>query len=313
MASNERRLDNEHKMSYSANISSISRLRLETDGDGVRTLVCLNGCPLKCKMCPNKDLLEKGSPFWYTPESLLESLKIDDVYYRASYGGITFGGGEPALESEFIASFSRMCPKEWTVYIETSLNVDQDHIDVLAHVIDHWYIDIKDINDKIYHKYTGHSNSQVLSNLQRLIDRGLASKITVRIPHIPGYNTPEDVKKSEDFIRSLGLEDIDIFHYQEQHDSDPPLMGVPVFYENYPWWVRVLRTVTAILAVIGSGLICFKLISSTVGAIITASLVSIIVLFIVILLWDDIGGFIRGRSVNNVIDKLEDDEWNKKV
>ena len=90
-------------------------------------------------------------------------------------------------------------------------------------------------------------------------------------------------------------------------------MGVPVFYENYPWWVRVLRTVTAILAVIGSGLICFKLISSTVGAIITASLVSIIVLFIVILLWDDIGGFIRGRSVNNVIDKLEDDEWNKKV
>lgn len=215
----------------SANIINISRLRIETDGEGIRTLVCLNGCPLKCKMCLNKDLLKKGGPFWYMPESLLEVLKIDDIYYRASYGGITFGGGEPALHSKFIADFCQICPKEWSIHIETSLNVDQKHIEVLAPYIHHWYIDIKDINNKIYKKYTGHSNAQVLSNLQHMTDNGLSSRMTVRIPNIPGYNTPEDVRKSAEYIRGIGIDSIYIFQYRVQFDP-LPICGIPYFPEK---------------------------------------------------------------------------------
>ena len=231
------------EMNNSANIFSISRLRIETDGEGVRTLVCFSGCPLKCKLCPNKQELKNGSPFWYTPEAILESLKFDDVYYRASFGGITFGGGEPALQSGFIAQFRRICPKDWTVFIETSLNVNQNHITVLAQVIDHWYIDIKDVNDKIYQKYTGQSNKQVLSNLRYLVDQGLSSRITVRIPLIPGYNTSEDVLASADFIRSIGIDDVNIFTYDDSEDSETTLMGIPaeedhVFRGRLGEWIK---------------------------------------------------------------------------
>lgn len=289
-------------MYNSAKIFAISRLRIDVDGDGVRTLVCFDGCPLKCKMCPNREELEKGTPFWYTPDSLLESLKIDDVYYRASYGGITFGGGEPALQSEFIAQFSRMCPREWTVDIETSLNVDQEHVEVLAHVIDHWYIDIKDVNDKIYKKYTGHTNAKVLSNLQVLIDRGLASKITVRIPRIPGFNTPEDVQASSDYIKGLGIESLDIFTYSQPKEIEGPTMGCPVFPKSFPVWVRLLRIAFTLAVLICLGWICFWLFKTTAGAIVASAFLLLVALFFITIFWDDIGVLLYGKD--------DDDEWN---
>lgn len=297
----------------SANISSISRLRVETDGDGVRTLVCLNGCPLKCKMCPNKDMLEKGSPFWYTPESLLESLKIDDVYFRASFGGITFGGGEPALESEFIARFSHLCPKEWTVYIETSLNVDQRHIDTLAEVIDHWYIDIKDVNDEIYKKYSGKSNAQVISNLKYLIGLGLKDKITVRVPHIPDFNSQEDVDKTLSFIKELGIDNIDTLNYRSTWQEGSTTMGIPAPDPPKPRWFHVLMISLSLLTIIGTWVLCLVYIPSKVLAIISAICISVIALFVLLIIYSNLSVKLFGKVSDAMVKlygKLQDDERN---
>lgn len=300
-------------MNGSANISSISRLRVETDGDGVRTLVCLNGCPLKCKMCPNKDMLEKESPFWYTPESLLESLKIDDVYFRASFGGITFGGGEPALESEFIVRFSHLCPKEWTVYIETSLNVDQRHIDTLAEVIDHWYIDIKDVNDEIYKKYTGKSNAQVISNLKYLIGLGLKDKITVRVPHIPDFNSQEDVDKTLSFIKGLGIDNIDTLNYRSTWQEGSTTMGIPAPDPPKPRWFHVLMISLSLLTIIGTWVLCLVYIPSKVLAIISAICISVIALFVLLIINSTLSDKLFGKVSDAMVklyDKLQDDERN---
>ena len=83
-------------MAVTAPVITYSRLRMTTDGEGVTTLVIFHDCPLRCKYCLN--------PFSFapdtkredlTPEQLYDKVKIDDLYFVATGGGVTFGGGEP--------------------------------------------------------------------------------------------------------------------------------------------------------------------------------------------------------------------------
>ena len=82
--------------------------------------------------------------------------------------------------------------------------------------IDHYIIDIKDVNTEIYHEYTGGDNTQVLDNLKRLLSEGLADRITVRVPHIPGYNTLDDITRSKAVLADMGLVRIDEFTYKKR-------------------------------------------------------------------------------------------------
>lgn len=81
---------------------AICRHRIGIDGDGVTTLVGGAGCPLSCRWCLNKNELKNAVPEWVTAEELLSRVKQDDLYFRATGGGITFGGGEPLLYPSFI-------------------------------------------------------------------------------------------------------------------------------------------------------------------------------------------------------------------
>ena len=66
-----------------------------------------------------------------TPMQLFTHVRVDDLYFQATGGGITFGGGEPALRSIFISQFRKVIPKQWKINIETSLNVPQEHVERL--------------------------------------------------------------------------------------------------------------------------------------------------------------------------------------
>lgn len=93
-----------------APIIGILRHRIAVDGDGVTTLVAFNSCPLRCAWCLNpQSLIDDGKSEVMTPEELYEKVRIDELYFLASGGGITFGGGEPALRPQFIADFRRIC------------------------------------------------------------------------------------------------------------------------------------------------------------------------------------------------------------
>ena len=127
---------------------------------------------------------------------------------------MTFGGGEPLLSCKEILHFHKICRDnghKWKINIETSLNVPQIFVEVLEGVVDHWIVDIKDMNPEIYKAYTGGDNTTVIGNLQHLIDRKV--KITVRVPLIPAFNTEADVRKSVDVLREMGVRDIDRFSY----------------------------------------------------------------------------------------------------
>lgn len=202
-------------------IMSISRLRMGTDGEGVSTLVTLHGCPLSCKYCINDychdKFCERGA---YTPEALVEVLKKDDIYYKMSGGGIVFGGGEPLMQSEFIAEVFKLADTKWKKRIETSLNVPWENIEPLLELTDEWIIDIKDINDEIYRNYTGCSNAVVLENLMKMKEYIPTEIMRIRAPYIPDYNDHNDIEKSQEWLRKeLGVE-AEYFGYYVTREKD---------------------------------------------------------------------------------------------
>ena len=196
-----------------AKIFGISRHRLTTDGEGVTTLVAFNGCPLRCRYCLNKTSWEKDNGRDYTPESLFEEVKIDQLYFLATHGGVTFGGGEPLLQVEFIKAFRELCGPQWQILAETSLNVPFENVQTIDSILNGYIVDIKDMNPEIYQAYTCKDNSIVLTNLEWLLKHGDPNRIMVRVPHIPEFNTDEDVAKSKEHLTAMGVKNIDEFYY----------------------------------------------------------------------------------------------------
>ncbi len=192
----------------------ISRHRLQTDGKGVTTLAAFNGCPLRCKYCLNPhSLTEKGIRERFTTEGLLKRVAIDNLYFLATGGGITFGGGEPLLRADFIAEFCKMAPRSWHTTLETSLNVPLEQILKIEEYVSEYIVDIKDMNPDIYMSYTGKDNSQVISNLEYLIGNSQQQKIIAKVPLIEGYNTEADCEKSIQKLREMGIQRIERFKY----------------------------------------------------------------------------------------------------
>lgn len=198
-----------------AKIIGIARHRLSTDGDGVTTLVAFHGCPLRCRYCLNPQSLDDGGRFReYSPEELYAEARIDELYFIATNGGITFGGGEPCLRPQFIRDFRELCGSAWQLNLETSLCVPSTNIEALLQVVNILIIDIKDMNPDIYRSYTGKSNDLVLDNLRLIADAGRQQDCVIRIPLIPNYNTDADREKSRKALEALGFDRFDLFTYQ---------------------------------------------------------------------------------------------------
>lgn len=194
---------------------AVSRHRLQTDGRGVTTLAGFHGCPLRCKYCINPHSFAEGTKVRrLTPLELYEAVKVDELYFLATDGGVTFGGGEPLLYADFIAEFRALCGSSWHICAETSLNVPYEKVKLASECIDEFFVDCKDSDPDIYLRYTGKDNSLMIENLRFLVGEIGADRITVRVPLIPEYNTDEGRQKSVEFFKSLGLEKFDLFNYK---------------------------------------------------------------------------------------------------
>ena len=198
-----------------AKIIGIARHRLSTDGEGVTTLVAFHGCPLCCQYCLNPQSLDDGQCFReYTPEQLYTETRIDELYFLATNGGVTFGGGEPCLRSQFIREFRNLCGPGWKLNLETSLNVPTAKVEELLPVVDSLIVDIKDMNNKIYCAYTCRDNNLVMENLRLITEAGRQDDCTIRLPLIPRFNTETDQEKSRMTLEMLGFKYFDLFTYK---------------------------------------------------------------------------------------------------
>ncbi len=203
-------------MSSTLPVFSIERHRMVTDGPGVTTLVGAFGCPLRCRYCINPHAWASGTLdkcVQMTPEQLYEKVKVDALYFLATGGGVTFGGGESLLHAPFIADFRRICGPQWHLAAETSLHVPRQNLEQVLGVLDEYIVDIKDMDGQIYEAYTGMPQSPLRENLQLLSSAVNPEQVHVRIPRIPAYNTQENIRLSLAYLRQLGFTRLEVFDY----------------------------------------------------------------------------------------------------
>ena len=202
-------------MKTEARISSIGRHRFEIDGTGVRTLIVFSGCPLRCKHCINPytwDGSRKG--VIYTPSTLVQKVSIDNLYFQATNGGVTFGGGEPLLYPDFISNFIDIAPSAWTYVVETSLAVPFENIEKVADKIGQFVVDIKSMDEDIYKAYTDGDLTLVRQNLISLIDLVGKERVAIRVPIIPDFADANSQKATIAELNALGIHNIDAFRYK---------------------------------------------------------------------------------------------------
>lgn len=195
-------------------VFAIARHRIGIDGPGVTTLVGVQGCPLACRWCLNPHARDvNGRHRLYTAGELYDAVRIDNLYFAATGGGVVFGGGEPLLHADFLPGFRALCGSGWKLSAETSLNVPAENVMCAAKAVDLFIVDIKDMNPDVYRRYTGRDNAQTVENLERLLEAVGPQRVLVRVPLIPQYNEPADREKSIAALRSLGVARIDSFSY----------------------------------------------------------------------------------------------------
>ncbi|WP_406534168.1 radical SAM protein [Methanobrevibacter sp.] len=202
---------------HDVNVSKISRLRINSEGDGISTLIGFMGCPLRCAYCFNPFTWDDSlKPKKYSIDELYDEVKLDNLYFLATGGGLVFGGGEPLLYSDFIKEFIKKYAKTgWKFTLETSLSVKKEYLENIIRCIDYFIVDTKDMDKTRYELYTKGDYNLFLSNLKYLLETVGSDKIRVRVPKIPKLNTYANVRSNYEILKSMGFSEIEIFDYIE--------------------------------------------------------------------------------------------------
>ncbi len=150
-----------------------------------------------------------------TAEEVLEEVGRDTVFYDESGGGVTFSGGEPLLQHEFLLSVLRGCRSRGIhTVVDTSGYADTAVLDAVADATDLFLYDLKLLDDERHCRFTGVSNRLVLENLRALAARSV--RIIVRVPLMPGVNDDdENIRAIGGLVASLGIGEIDLLPYHE--------------------------------------------------------------------------------------------------
>ncbi len=179
-------------------INSIQTLGT-VDGPGVRFVVFTQGCNLRCHCCHNPETWKMEGGQEITPEEIVEKAKRYKSYFGEK-GGITFSGGEPLLQSEFVYETFVLCKDNGiNTCLDTSGSIINDGVKKLLSVTDRVLLDVKYTDEESYKKYVGCSFEKVVDFLWLL--EQLNIKTTVRQVVIPGKNdTEENYKKIKNII-----------------------------------------------------------------------------------------------------------------
>jgi pyruvate formate lyase activating enzyme len=236
-------------------IVSMERHRINSDGRGIRTIVHSYGCNLSCKWCCNPQTIYpegKALVGYFNAQELINALEIDNSYFILSNGGITFSGGEPLLHHEFIKEFAILAhEKNWTVAVESAMNVDKKIVEGLYPYIDEFIVDLKMMNDKKHQKYTGVSNAQILENIAYIGDKvweekGFTKLVSISIPIIPTINdTVTNIKQTISFLNGHYINNIQLLPYRDYSMTKYKDLGVEyplkISYDKEKYEEKFLR------------------------------------------------------------------------
>lgn len=198
------------------------------DGPGIRTIVFLKGCPLRCRWCCNPESQEFAVQTMNMPSSskivgrdvtageVFDIVKKDMSYYRRSGGGMTLSGGEMLMQPAFSLALLRLAKSHGiNTAVESTGHAPFETIKELLPYIDTYLMDIKHINPEKHKEYTTRDNALILENAVKIAQH--AKKCIVRVPTIPGVNdTVEEIADIARFAREkMRVDEINLLPYHQ--------------------------------------------------------------------------------------------------
>lgn len=212
-------------------IDSIESMGL-VDGPGIRTVVFLTGCKLRCKYCHNPEMWVKGKEN-YTPEELVNKIVRFKPYFKET-GGVTFSGGEPLIQSEFLLEVCKLLKKENIhIALDTAGVGNGDYRELLQYV-DLIILDIKHVTRDGYLNLTGHAIDDSLSFIQQA--NALQKPYWIRQVVVPGiHDNLEYIKLLKQFLKQLSnVQRIDFLPYHKLGSEKYEKLGIPNPYKDLP-------------------------------------------------------------------------------
>lgn len=218
------------------------------DGPGIRTTIFFKGCPLSCFWCHNPESKcfdtesymhvdkldgkifnkEKNIGDWMTVEKVIDEIEKDKMFHEESGGGVTFSGGEPFQQYEFLNNLLVNCRKRNIhIVLDTTGYVKRELLENVYNMIDLFLYDLKHMDNRYHRECTGVSNELILKNLEWLSDR--ESNIVIRFPVVPGYNDSEkNIDLMLSFLERLypNVKYIDLLPYHKMSAGKVERFGV---------------------------------------------------------------------------------------
>ncbi len=234
------------------------------DGPGIRTTVFLKGCPLRCTWCHNPEgqgfepetMVKKGEKSVcgerLSPEELASKLLRNEEIFKMNGGGVTFTGGEPLSQAQFLLEVLEKLDGRIHTAIETSGYAPKEVFRMVTDKVDLVMIDIKMVDPKRHMEWTGQSNALILSNLETLIGSG--KPFIARIPLIPGVNDGrENLEATAALLEgATGLQRVELLPYHKTAGAKYPMVSreylpgfdteVPPRLDTEPFEKRNIKT-----------------------------------------------------------------------
>ena len=215
----------EDYLSIKGRIFDIQRFSVH-DGKGIRTIVFLKGCPLRCRWCCNPEsqtfdiqkmtLAGKTKTVGrdVTVGEVIDEVERDRAYYKRSGGGLTLSGGESLCQPDFAVGLLRAAKdRGLTTAMESTGFADFSIISRYLPYLDTYLMDIKHMNSAKHKEFTSQPNELILENAKKITDAG--ARLIVRTPVIPTFNaTKEEIGEIAKFASSLkGVTQMHILPY----------------------------------------------------------------------------------------------------
>ena len=197
------------------------------DGPGIRTIVFLKGCVLRCKWCCNPESQEYKIQTMkvlgedkiigrdVTVREMIEEVEKDRPYYYRSGGGMTLSGGECLCQPEFTKALLRAAKERGiSTAIESMACAKWETIESILPYLDTYLMDIKHTNAEKHKEFTGRSNELMMENARKVALSGLTN-LVIRVPVIPTFNdTVEEIQRIAGFADTLpGVNKIHLLPY----------------------------------------------------------------------------------------------------
>ena len=204
------------------------------DGPGVRFVVFLQGCPLRCGCCHNPDTWDFTGGEEFTPEEIVKKALRYKEYFGAN-GGITISGGEPLLQAEFVEKVFALCKEKGiNTCLDTSgcfLNAD---VEKLLSVTDRVLLDIKYTTKEQYKDFVGCDFEQVVEFLEYLNNQKIPT--TLRQVIIPTLNdTKENILSLKEIAKAnSNVDKIELLPFKKICQMKYDKMGINFLFQNIP-------------------------------------------------------------------------------